>query len=116
MIDLVSLLGDLTEAFLHFNDLIDAYVPDDAQAANKLVRIVLDRQKLTDPKHFFDQMDGTMNSIRDSYKNFVTSDLFQPSLVNAVGSPLHNYANLELTMNTFLQKLGIDDSPRKLLA
>ena len=80
MNDLNSLIDDLTCAFEQFNDLIDSFVPDDSQASKKLVCIMLDKQKLTDPIRFFEQMDEAMQSIGASYKSFITSDLFQPSL------------------------------------
>ena len=47
------LISKLAQTLDVFNNLIDNFVPDDVQSVIKNVRIILDKQKFTDPMLFF---------------------------------------------------------------
>ena len=109
--DLNSSIVDLTNAFKIFNDFLGKHLICLSQG----LYIVLDKEKLTDSKRFFEEMDGWIFNIRLAYDALVNSDLVRPSLEKTMTADPNKKLNLAKTLFEFLTIEDLADKSEKLL-
>jgi len=109
--DLNSSIVDLTNAFKIFNDFLGKHLICLSQG----LYIVLDKEKLTESKRFFEEMDGWIFNIRLAYDALVNSDLVRPSLEKTMTADPNKKLNLAKTLFEFLTIEDLADKSEKLL-